>query len=191
MTRKTLYIVRHCKATGQQADASLTPEGEEQASMLAHFLADAKIERIVSSPFARAIQSIEPLAQRLGLEIETDARLIERVLGSGALADWRTSLQETFVDLDLRFEGGESSRAAMQRAVAAVQDILQHNCQTTAIVSHGNLSTLLLRHFDDRIGFATWEAMTTPDVFRVVIAESGATVERVWQSRVEHGKVGW
>ncbi len=191
MTRKTLYIVRHCKATGQQADAPLTPEGEEQARVLARFLADAKIERIVSSPFVRAIQSIEPLAQHLGLAIETDARLIERVLSGGALADWRASLRETFVDPDLCFEGGESSRAAMQRAIAAVQDILQHNSQTTAIVSHGNLSTLLLRHFDDRIGFATWEAMTTPDVFRVVTTEGGAMVKRVWQSRVEHGKVGW
>ena len=178
---KVLYIIRHCQATGQEPGSSLTAVGRNQAEALAHFLSSSKIERIVSSPFRRAIQSIEPLAHSLHLEIETDERLIERVLGDTSPSHWLICLRETFADLDLSFPGGESSKAATQRAVSAIHDILDCEQQTTALVSHGNLSTLLLHHFDKTISFSTWEHMTNPDVFRVRLSSGKAIVEHAWQ----------
>jgi len=178
----TIYLIRHCQATGQEPDAVLTAEGEKQAEKLADFLSDAPIARIVSSPFVRAVQSIKPLAHRLRLQIETDPRLQERVLSNSSLPHWRENLQQTFEQLDLRFPGGESSREAMQRAGAAVQDILhQQPTSAIAIVSHGNLSTLLLKYFDEAIGFSTWETMTTPDVFCIQPDEGGTSITRIWQ----------
>jgi 2,3-bisphosphoglycerate-dependent phosphoglycerate mutase len=179
---KTLYVIRHCKATGQQPEAELSTEGTVQAKTLAHFLSESKIERIVSSPFLRAIQSIEPLARSLNLEIETDERLIERILGDTSPSMWLPCLRETFTNLDLSFPGGESSRTAQMRAVSVLQDILDSKSQITALVSHGNLNTLLLNHFDKTIGFSTWEQMTNPDVFRVNLSASGTTIEPIWKS---------
>jgi hypothetical protein len=46
---KTIYIVRHCQAAGQEAVAPLTADGLAQADRLADLLADRRIERIVSS----------------------------------------------------------------------------------------------------------------------------------------------
>src|SRR5215813_910158 len=114
---KTLYIVRHCKAAGQQPDAALTAEGHLQAEQLAKQLAAGPIDRIISSPFARATQSIAPLADRLGLPIATDKRLAERVLVAGDLSEWLAALKSSFDDLDRCFPGGESCRAAMERAL--------------------------------------------------------------------------
>jgi phosphohistidine phosphatase SixA len=51
-----LYLVRHCQATGQEPDAPLTQLGQQQALVLADWLGEAQIERIVSSPFVRAYQ---------------------------------------------------------------------------------------------------------------------------------------
>lgn len=179
--RKLIYIIRHCKASGQEPSAELTEEGWTQAERLANRLAHEGIQRIVSSPFTRAIQSIEPLARRLDVEIETDSRLIERTLSNAALPDWLTCLQATFNDLDVCYAGGESSRAATARAVAAVEDILARESQITALVSHGNLSTLLLKYFDDRFGFEEWKKMSNPDVFCVEIGDAETRVERIWQ----------
>ncbi|HEY3368456.1 MAG TPA: histidine phosphatase family protein [Symbiobacteriaceae bacterium] len=109
---KELFVVRHCSATGQEADAPLTPEGDGQAAALADFLAPLGVERIVASPFRRAHASIAPLARRLGLAIEPESRLAERVLAGGPRPDWLALLRQTFTDLDLCPEGGESSRAA-------------------------------------------------------------------------------
>jgi 2,3-bisphosphoglycerate-dependent phosphoglycerate mutase len=89
-------------------------------------LATANVERIISSPYARATQSIEPLARRLNLAVELDARLVERVLCSGTRPDWQKLLRASFSDLDLSFEGGESGRKAMQRAVAVVGSVAKN-----------------------------------------------------------------
>lgn len=168
---KTLYIVRHCKAEGQEANSPLTPEGVAQSHCLADLLANADIERIISSPYTRATQSITPLSQRLNLAVELDTRLVERVLCSDSRPDWQEHLAASFSDLDLCLEGGESSREAMQRAVAVVTDIQRHASQNTLLVTHGNLMTLLLKHFDDSIGFAQWHALSNPDVYRVVLTQ--------------------
>src|SRR5215213_8954360 len=84
-----LYLVRHCQSTGQVPDAPLTALGREQSEHLADVLQERGIARIVSSSYARARQTAEPLARRLGLSVETDERLIERALSSEPLNDWR------------------------------------------------------------------------------------------------------
>ncbi|MGH2351947.1 MAG: histidine phosphatase family protein, partial [Chloroflexota bacterium] len=135
---------------------------------------------IVSSPYVRAVESIRPLAHRLGIKVETDERLRERLLSQGPLPDPLERLQESFDDLDMRLAGGESSREAMARGVSAIEDLRRHVANVTVVVTHGNLLTLLLKHFDDRFGFEEWRRLTNPDIFCVTIAEDGARVERIW-----------
>lgn len=176
---KRLYIVRHCEADGQSPEARLTPEGEEQAEALAEFLQDKGVERIVSSPFLRAIQSVEPLGDRLALPIRADERLAERQLSGEFRPDWLERLRESFADLDVCLEGGESSRTAMARGVEVIREIMDFPVDTTVVVSHGNLITLMLKHFDDRTGFAEWQALTNPDVYLITV-DGTPRVERVW-----------
>ena len=179
---KHLYFVRHCKPESQHPNAPLTAEGRAQAEMLAHFFMDKKIERIVSSLYARARQSIEPFAQRSGLKIEFDERLVEHRLSAKDLPNWMEKLRQSFDDLEIVFEGGESSRAAMERAVSSISDILWHDAHSTLIVTHGKLMTLLLKHYDDRFGFEDWEKLTNPDVFLVKIEGCfPRSVERLWE----------
>ena len=172
----TLYLVRHCRATGQEPDAQLTAEGLAQAERLADFLAPLGPERIVSSPFRRAVQSVGPLAARLGLPIELDDRLRERLLTT-APGDWQDQYRRSFDEVDAALEGGESTRDALARGAAAVESALDAGAASTVLACHGNLSTLILRHFDGRSGFAEWRAMTNPDVFRI---EAGRP-ERIWK----------
>ena len=182
MTR-SVVLIRLCEASGQTHEAPLTEEGRAQAKALAERLAGVGIERIVSSPYARALRSIEPLAQRLGLPVEVDPRLAERVLGAGERPDWRERLRETFLDPELCLEGGELSRAAMERGAAALEEALRGGAMTTAVVTHGNLLVLLLRYFDGRFGFEAWQMLTNPDVFRVVGPPGASRVVRLWSER--------
>jgi 2,3-bisphosphoglycerate-dependent phosphoglycerate mutase len=179
---KVLYVVRHGKATGQQPDAALTAEGEAAAVVLADVLADAGVERIVSSPYRRAIDSIGPLAQRLGLAVATDERLIEAELSRVAYPDWLERLKTTFDDDGMAYEGGESSRDATARAKAAVESAHAGVAKATVIVTHGRLMTLLLRSYDRRFGFDEWRELSNPDVYKIMLEENGeAEVVRVWK----------
>ena len=168
---KTIYIVRHCKAEGQEADAPLTADGLAQADRLADLLMDSQIGRIISSPYVRAKDSVAPLAERLKLQVELDARLVERVLCAGFIPDWQQHLKASFRDLDFCLEGGESSRAAMRRIVSVVDEIRQHPAETTLLATHGNLMALLLKYFDDAVGFAEWQKLTNPDVYLVTLTQ--------------------
>jgi 2,3-bisphosphoglycerate-dependent phosphoglycerate mutase len=85
---QVFYLVRHCQATGQEPDAPLTDIGQQQAIALAGWLSEVPIGRIISSPFVRAYRSIVPLSEQLGLTIEVDDRLVERVLSLVPLDNW-------------------------------------------------------------------------------------------------------
>ena len=77
--------VRPLAGESSDIDRELSPEGMEQAKKLALTYADAGIAAIYSSPLRRAMQTAEPLANRLGIEIE-------RVEDSGASA-WCTDIE--------------------------------------------------------------------------------------------------
>ncbi len=79
----SIYLVRHAKAgsrRGWQADDDLrplSPIGQRQATRIADALADVGAKRIVSSPFVRCRQTLDPLAQRLRLPLELSDALAE------------------------------------------------------------------------------------------------------------------
>ncbi len=178
---KQIYWVRHCKAEGQSPEAPLTELGRQQADALADFLCECGIRYMVSSPFVRARDSVVPLASQLGLPIVIDNRLSERNLGDAG-SDWDAVLpnfKRTFDNLDLVFPGGESSRTAMNRAIATVNDALKHE-GSVLMASHGNLTTLLLKYYDPSYGFTSWQALTNPDVFVLTFDTSCVSIERIW-----------
>ena len=174
---RRLFLVRHCESTGQEASSPLTAVGQAQAILLADYLATLEVELLVSSPYTRAQQSI---AQRLGLAIEIDARLAERVLSAAPLAQWREAMRQTFVDLDLAWPGGESSRTAMARGRAAIDALLARPARTLVVVTHGNLMTLILRSFAPQFGFRTWECLSNPDVYGIAVHEERVEISRTW-----------
>jgi 2,3-bisphosphoglycerate-dependent phosphoglycerate mutase len=93
------------------------------------------------------------------------------VLCAASITDWQQHLEASFRDLDFCLEGGESSRSAMCRIVSVVDEIRQHSAETTLLATHGNLMALLLKHFDDVVGFNEWQKLTNPDVYRVVLTQ--------------------
>lgn len=85
-----LYLVRHAKAgdrrewkgPGPDHERPLSKKGWRQAEGLAEILAPLLVHaeaRIVASPYRRCVQTVEPLAARLALAVES-----EPVLGEGA-----------------------------------------------------------------------------------------------------------
>jgi len=87
----TIYLVRHAKALRRatwEDDDALRPLGEDgrwQADQLAARLGSLVTGRIVSSPARRCVETVRPLATRLGRDVETDLRLFEDRGAGGAI----------------------------------------------------------------------------------------------------------
>ncbi|WP_330949446.1 histidine phosphatase family protein [Virgibacillus sp. MG-45] len=178
---KNIYIIRHCEAGGQSSDSPLTEKGFTQANALSKFLSNRKVDRIISSPFVRAIQTIKPFAEDANIEIEIDNRLSERILSSSFYSDWMEKLEATFNDMNLMYEGGESSREAMNRIVDVVTEIEESDAGNTVMVAHGGIISLLLNYYDKEFGFERWKKLTNPDVYLLRITKNDAQYTRLWK----------
>jgi broad specificity phosphatase PhoE len=132
-------------------------------------MSEARIERVVSSPMLRCTKTAKPAAERAGVRIETDDRLIEIAHGTweGRFRDeiaandpvryraWREAPQ------DVAFEGGET-----------VRDVLAH-WRAFAGAPHPPVPTLVVTH---------------DAVVRVALCEAqGGDLRRFWDARVENG----
>jgi 8-oxo-(d)GTP phosphatase len=77
----TVFLVRHAKAadretwTGADRDRPLIERGQAQADRLAAALATEQPAVVASSPWLRCVQTAEPLAEALGVEVQPDDRL--------------------------------------------------------------------------------------------------------------------
>jgi 8-oxo-dGTP diphosphatase len=80
----SLYIVRHASAGDRgfgpdDRSRALDDIGRARAEQIAGQLADVSEGRLLSSPFTRCMQTLEPLARRSGRTIESTAALAEGV----------------------------------------------------------------------------------------------------------------
>jgi 8-oxo-dGTP diphosphatase len=88
---KPVILIRHASAGDRESwsgDDHLRPldeRGWRQAEGLVSALADYEIERVLSSAALRCVQTVEPLASHLGVEIEERPELMEGASGEQAL----------------------------------------------------------------------------------------------------------
>ena len=84
-----VLLVRHAQAgdrdrwEGRDEERPLTAEGQAQAEGLTEVLAGYEVDRVLSSPYVRCTQTVEPLAAARGLPVEASDDLAE---GSGRVA---------------------------------------------------------------------------------------------------------
>jgi phosphohistidine phosphatase SixA len=78
-----LFLVRHAKAgsrsgwVGPDEARPLSKGGRDQAENLMRTLAERPIRRILSSPYRRCVETVQPLASKLGLRVEEHDALAE------------------------------------------------------------------------------------------------------------------
>jgi 8-oxo-dGTP diphosphatase len=79
----TVYLARHGKAgdrkkwVGPDELRPLSRAGRRQADALVDQFAGEPIEQVISSPYVRCVQTVEPLARALDLEVDVADELSE------------------------------------------------------------------------------------------------------------------
>lgn len=156
---KTIYIFRHgqtdynvARRVMGQLDIPLNDAGRAQAAELANKLAKFAIGAVYSSPLARAMETAQAVADKTGVPITTDVRLMERNNGKlqGHIVHGTENPDEYQMDYnqlelffpaaqlndnDWRPDGGESRTECWARGQAAIMDIVRNTPYDTIAVS--------------------------------------------------------
>ncbi len=156
-----IYFVRHAKPVINEDDRNrpLTEEGLSDTALVLETLKDKKIDAIYCSPYKRSIQTVESIAEHLGMEIVIDERLHERV--SGGKRNNRDELIKRWEDFEYHERDGESLGSVQSRNIAALKDILEkHDGESVVIGTHGTALSTIFNYFDPSFGVG--------DFFRIV-----------------------
>ncbi len=156
-----LYCIRHAESVynGEgriqgQADPPLSEAGFRQAAALAAGVKKLPpVQAVFASPLQRAMQTAVPVADAVGLPIQTDDRLKELNAGIFQGKTWDEILEKypneavawKSLEPDFVIPGGESRRQLMHRGRAALDTIRKSGVQRAIVVSHGGLLTATLR----------------------------------------------
>ncbi len=125
-------------------DPNLTELGHTQAEAAAQQLLGQGIERIIASPYSRALQTVRPVAAALGLPVPIDPIVRERFAYACDIGSPRTDLERDWPALD--FNGvdniwwpaeEEPEDSIVGRAARFRTDLARrHDWANTLVVSH-------------------------------------------------------
>lgn len=88
----TIYVVRHAKAgsrsrwEGPDDARPLSKSGIRQTTLLTQALRDCSPSRVLTSPYVRCVQTVQPLAEALGISMDLSDALAEGAPRSESVA---------------------------------------------------------------------------------------------------------
>ncbi len=137
-----IYLCRHGRTNMNVAgllrgrlDPDLDLVGLTEARELGELLGGLGLTRVIASPLGRAVGTARPIAERAGLEVETDDRLLDRAYGEfdGTSSE---ELAEKYGSLDAA-PGVEPAAEVVARARAVLEELAADpNGGPIVVVSH-------------------------------------------------------
>ncbi|MGV6974578.1 histidine phosphatase family protein [Bacillus toyonensis] len=166
----TIYFVRHAHSTytKEERERPLSEKGHCDAENVTRLLKDGHIDVVISSPYKRAIQTVQGIANTYNVSIQIEEDLRERLLSSEPLEDFNDAIENVWEDWTFAYEGGESNDVAQKRAILCMQNILgKYKGKNIVIGTHGNIMVLLMNYFDSKYDFQFWKTIQMPDVYKL------------------------
>lgn len=179
-----LLLIRHALPVRREvkvgpADPELSVEGHRQANRLADYLASEEIDSIYVSPLNRAVQTAEPLAQRLGLR----SVVVDGIAEYDRASNEYVPIEELRATNDPRWQKmmdgewestDETVTQFKTRVVQAIESIIdRHQSSSVAVVCHGGVINHYLANI---LGITTTRGFFYPNytsIHRVFASRNG------------------
>lgn len=158
--RNELLFMRHPQTEGNarmqfvgQVNTPLTPLGYTQRAQAEEALLAYKPDRVISSPLNRCLAIAEPVAEKLGVKLTVDRRIIE--MGFGKL-EGKTYQEAVEAGLAF-FPWGEQAHRWPETGGEPIEDLtrrIEEFCEEasrfpgkTAIICHGGIIRVVMGYF--------------------------------------------
>jgi broad specificity phosphatase PhoE len=149
-----VYFVRHgeselnAKQMHQPFDSKLSLEGIKQAEFLSERLSTVKIDEIISSPFERAKQTAEIIANKINRNVIFSDLFVERKRPTEvenkhtqdpAVIEIKKQIKDNYHNLAWKYSDEENFQDVKERSLAAVRYLEGVGKENVLIVTHGTI----------------------------------------------------
>ena len=166
---KKILFIRHGKAEmeGFDRERVLDADGIIQATSLCKKIKDqfeGRKVRIISSPFKRAVQTIEKLSLDFGTNIAKSDALEEINIGKDQNLSKHQIIEKMWSDENFKVKNGSSQSEHVEKIKKDINEILENfykNDYNLILISHGNSIGIILKYF---LNMNFWLSSSLPAV---------------------------
>ena len=186
MVKKKIYLIRHGKASmdGIDRERNLDEDGKIQATSLCKKIKkqfkDKKV-RIISSPFTRAIQTIESLSKDMNLNIEKSEILEEIKIGKDENLTKHQIIEKMWSNENFKVKNGSSHSEHVKIIREELDKIFSNFYKgnyNLILVSHGNSIGIILKYFlNIKFTFDDWKKITMPDMYSLDFDDQNKVID--------------
>lgn len=186
-----IYMVRHGespKLEGDERTRGLTEKGYMDTRRVTDILKAERIDTFISSPYNRAMLTIEGAANFYEKEIVVYENLKECMfLSEGQVISDKEVyplVKKMFSNPDFARTEGESYKDCQRRVVKVLKEILMgFQGQKIVIGTHGLVMTLMMNYLDKQYDFEFLMNTSKPDIYKMEFKkEQLMNVERLWKA---------
>ena len=158
-----VYFVRHAQPLYRNHDDAgreLSPKGREDRKLVTAFLLDKAIDVVISSPYARAADTVRHFANTVRMPIIHMSEFRERVVAGEWIDDFDTFCRRQWEDFGYHLPSGECLREVEARNIAGLTRVLQeYEGKNIVIGGHGTSISTVLNHYDPTFGYEGFESI--------------------------------
>lgn len=167
-------ICRHCKSSmeGLEHERKLDLDGIAQSNSLSKKISNRVDSSTViySSPFVRAMQSLEPLVKdKSSIRIFPDDALKEINIGKSLDLTKHEIIKKMWDNGNFKVQNGESQVECYLRLQPFLEKVFlefKDQNKNIILVTHGNLIGIILKYFFKLdFNFESWKKISMPDMY--------------------------
>lgn len=181
-----LYFVRHANSTytPDELGRPLSEQGLSDAKTVTELLKIEDIDYVISSPYKRAVQTVEGIARYLDKEIEIEPDFKERLLSEKPVEDFTVAITKVWENFDFHWKEGKSNKLAQNRGVKVTFQVLEkYEGKNIVVGTHGNIMVLIMNYFDNKYDFDFWKELKMPDIYKLSFkGKNLIDVQRIWEN---------
>ena len=183
---KKIVFIRHGKAAmaGQDHERELDEDGIIQANSLKKKIIELGLKntKIYSSPFKRAVQTIEPfLSDKNSNKVIITADLEEIHMPKDEKLSKHQIIEKMWEDELFKVGNGISHSEHFNKIKPFLDEVFnkfKNENEDIIMITHGVLIGIILKFFFDiKFGFNDWKKMTMPDIYMLSFDKDNNFIE--------------
>ncbi len=158
-----LLFIRHAEPDFSVCDdhsRPLTEKGKRDSRHLVNLLKDEPVQAIYASPYIRAVETVKPLAESLGLDVQTIDDLRERKITDHWIDDFNGFVKKQWQDFSYHLPEGESLAVVQKRNMKVLMDVMKRHANETIVIgTHGTSLSTIIQYYESDFGLQDFLAL--------------------------------